>query len=150
MLGATGGYLLGFLARLGARRRPRRSAAGTVASGGSLGAMLLGTLIIYAFGLAWLALALETQRHRRAALRPLSRSCPATSSSCCWPRASLPLGWRLAGRRASIVAEGRPTSLMAAIVTESLSKRYGGHGRPFHRGAEVRALHDLSIEVARG
>lgn len=37
---------------------------------------------------------------------------------------------------------------MAAIVTESLGKSYGGHGSPLHRGREVRALHDLSIEVA--
>ena len=36
---------------------------------------------------------------------------------------------------------------MAAIVTESLTKTYGGHGTPLHRGSEVRALHDLSIEV---
>jgi ABC-2 type transport system ATP-binding protein len=36
---------------------------------------------------------------------------------------------------------------MAAIVTESLSKTYMGHGAPLRRGAAVRALHDLSIEV---
>ncbi len=36
---------------------------------------------------------------------------------------------------------------MAAIRTESLTKRYGGHGPPFRRSAEVQALHDLSIEV---
>ncbi|MGD8486380.1 MAG: ABC transporter ATP-binding protein [Chloroflexota bacterium] len=36
---------------------------------------------------------------------------------------------------------------MAAIVTESLGKTYGGHGSPFHRTPGVLALHDLSIEV---
>ncbi|MEX1296076.1 MAG: ABC transporter ATP-binding protein [Candidatus Limnocylindrales bacterium] len=36
---------------------------------------------------------------------------------------------------------------MAAIVTEALGKSYGGHGNPLHRGSEVLALHDLSIEV---
>lgn len=36
---------------------------------------------------------------------------------------------------------------MAAIVTESLGKAYGGHGSPLHRSTSVRALHDLSIEV---
>ena len=36
---------------------------------------------------------------------------------------------------------------MAAIVTESLGKAYGGHGTPIHRTPEVRALSDLSIEV---
>jgi ABC-2 type transport system ATP-binding protein len=39
---------------------------------------------------------------------------------------------------------------MAAIVTESLTKSYGGHGSPIHRGPEVRALRDVSIEVAEG
>ena len=39
---------------------------------------------------------------------------------------------------------------MAAIVTESLGKAYGGHGNPLHRAPEVLALHDLSIEVEAG
>jgi ABC-2 type transport system ATP-binding protein len=39
---------------------------------------------------------------------------------------------------------------MPAIVTESLSKTYGGHGTPLHRSEEVRALSDLSIEVHEG
>jgi ABC-2 type transport system ATP-binding protein len=39
---------------------------------------------------------------------------------------------------------------MAAIVTEGLSKSYGGHGSPLHRGLEVRALHDLTIRVEPG
>ena len=36
---------------------------------------------------------------------------------------------------------------MPAIVTRSLGKAYAGHGTPLHRGAEIRALWDLSIEV---
>ena len=36
---------------------------------------------------------------------------------------------------------------MPAIVTQSLGKAYAGHGNPFHRGTEIRALSDLSIEV---
>ncbi len=39
---------------------------------------------------------------------------------------------------------------MGAIVTEELGKAYAGHGSPFGRGGEVRALHDLSIEVREG
>ncbi|MEA2622993.1 MAG: beta-exotoxin transport system ATP-binding protein, partial [Chloroflexota bacterium] len=44
---------------------------------------------------------------------------------------------------------------MDAIVTEGLSKSYGGTTRvpialPFHRGAPVRALRDLSITVREG
>jgi len=39
---------------------------------------------------------------------------------------------------------------MPAIITESLTKFYGGGGSPVHRSAEVRALQDLSIEVAEG
>jgi ABC-2 type transport system ATP-binding protein len=37
---------------------------------------------------------------------------------------------------------------MAAIVTRSLGKAYGGHRRPFGHSPQVRALEDLSIEVA--
>jgi ABC-2 type transport system ATP-binding protein len=36
---------------------------------------------------------------------------------------------------------------MAAIVTDALTKTYPGHGAPWRRGGEVRALRDLSIEV---
>jgi ABC-2 type transport system ATP-binding protein len=36
---------------------------------------------------------------------------------------------------------------MAAIVTEDLTKTYPGHGSPWRRAADVRALQDLSIEV---
>jgi ABC-2 type transport system ATP-binding protein len=39
---------------------------------------------------------------------------------------------------------------MGAIVTESLTKSYGGHGTPLRRSDEILALHDLSIEVQTG
>jgi ABC-2 type transport system ATP-binding protein len=39
---------------------------------------------------------------------------------------------------------------MDAIVTAGLTKTYGGHATPLHRGARVRALHDLSIDVREG
>jgi ABC-2 type transport system ATP-binding protein len=39
---------------------------------------------------------------------------------------------------------------MPAIVTDSLTKTYAGHGRPWQRRGEVRALRDLSITVEEG
>jgi len=39
---------------------------------------------------------------------------------------------------------------MAAILTEALTKTYPGHGPAWRRSAEIRALHDLSIEVHQG
>ena len=58
VLGATGGYLIGFLAA--------SAAVGALAERGwdrrlrgSIAAMLMGTLIVYTVGLAWLALALD-------------------------------------------------------------------------------------------
>ncbi len=99
VLGATGGYLIGFLAAstlvgsLAQRGWDRRI-------GGSLGAMLLGTLVIYAIGLAWLALALD-----RSAIDVLPFGLfpfvPGDVLKLLLAAAALPLGWRLAGRRAS-------------------------------------------------
>jgi ABC-2 type transport system ATP-binding protein len=39
---------------------------------------------------------------------------------------------------------------MDAIVTEALTKTYGGHGLPFRPRSPIRALHDLSINVREG
>jgi ABC-2 type transport system ATP-binding protein len=39
---------------------------------------------------------------------------------------------------------------MTAIVVEGLSKTYGEQRGPFRRGSDVRALHDLNIEVQPG
>ena len=99
VLGATGGYLIGFLfasAAVGAlaqRGWDRRL-------GSSVSAMLTGTLIIYAFGLTWLALALD---RGLADVLPLGLFpfVPGDVLKLLLAAGVLPLGWRLAGRRAS-------------------------------------------------
>ena len=99
VLGATGGYLVGFLAAsavvgaLAQRGWDRRL-------GGSVGAMLIGTLIIYTFGLAWLALALD---RGVTDVLPfgLFPFVPGDVLKLLLAAGILPLGWRLAGRRAS-------------------------------------------------
>lgn len=99
VLGTTGGYLVGFLAAsalvggLAQRGWDRRI-------GGSLGAMLAGTLIIYAVGLAWLALALD---RGLVDVLPfgLYPFIPGDALKLLLAAGALPLGWRLAGRRAS-------------------------------------------------
>ena len=99
VLGATGGYLVGFLFA--------SAAVGKLAErgwdrhlGGSVWAMLLGTLTIYAFGLAWLALALDNSV---ADVLPfgLFPFLPGDVLKLLLAAGLLPLGWRLAGRRAS-------------------------------------------------
>ena len=104
VLGATGGYLIGFLAAsalvggLAQRGWDRRI-------GGSVGAMLLGTLVIYAIGLGWLALALD-----RGVLDVLPFGLYpfilADAAKLLIAAAALPLGWRLAGHRASRLRGG--------------------------------------------
>lgn len=99
VLGATGGYLVGFLfasaavGKLAERGWDRRL-------GGSIGAMLLGTLTIYAFGLVWLALALD---RGITDVLPfgLYPFVPGDVLKLLLAAGILPLGWRLAGRRAS-------------------------------------------------
>jgi biotin transport system substrate-specific component len=99
MLGATGGYLLGFLAAsalvggLAQRGWDRRL-------GGSLAAMLAGTLTIYAIGLGWLALALESNLIDVLPFG-LYPFVPGDVLKLLLAAGALPLGWRLAGRRAS-------------------------------------------------
>lgn len=99
VLGATGGYLVGFLLA--------SAAVGTLAQrgwdrrlGGSLGAMLIGTLLIYATGLAWLALALgaSVTDVLPFGLYPFV---PGDLLKLLLAAGALPLGWRLAGHRAS-------------------------------------------------
>jgi biotin transport system substrate-specific component len=99
VLGATGGYLVGFLAA--------SAAVGALAQrgwdrrlGGSIGAMLLGTLIIYGFGLAWLALALDRSVSDVLPFG-LYPFVPGDVLKLLIAAAALPLGWSLAGRRAS-------------------------------------------------
>jgi biotin transport system substrate-specific component len=106
VLGSTGGYLIGFLVAsalvggLAQRGWDRRL-------GGSLGAMLLGTLVIYAIGLVWLALALD-----RGLLDVLPFGLfpflPGDGLKLLLAAGVLPLGWRLAGHRASGSRGGSP------------------------------------------
>jgi biotin transport system substrate-specific component len=106
VLGATGGYLLGFIAasvlvgRLAERGWDRRI-------GGSLTAMFAGTLTIYAFGLGWLAMALD-----RSMLDVLPFGLypflPGDVLKLLLAAGALPLGWQLAGRRASARDGGAP------------------------------------------
>lgn len=99
VLGSTGGYLLGFLlasalvGHLAQRGWDRRI-------GGSLAAMVLGTLVIYASGLLWLALALDSSvlDVLPFGLYPFV---PGDVLKLLVAAGALPLGWRLAGRRAS-------------------------------------------------
>ncbi|MGD8486381.1 MAG: biotin transporter BioY [Chloroflexota bacterium] len=99
VLGTTGGYLVGFLLASGVvgalaqRGWDRRL-------GGSLGAMLIGTLLIYAVGLTWLALALGSGvvEVLPFGLYPFV---PGDVLKLLLAAGALPLGWRLAGRRAS-------------------------------------------------
>lgn len=99
VFGATGGYLLGFLlasgivGALAQRGWDRRL-------GSSLGAMLLGTLVIYAVGLTWLALAVDSSviEVMPFGLYPFV---PGDVLKLLLAAGALPLGWRLAGRRAS-------------------------------------------------
>jgi biotin transport system substrate-specific component len=103
VLGTTGGYLVAFLLA--------SAVVGTLAQrgwdrrlGSSLAAMLIGTLIIYAIGLAWLAIALD-----RSVVEVLPFGLypfiPGDLLKLLLAAGILPLGWRLAGRRAS----GGPT-----------------------------------------
>lgn len=99
VLGATGGYLVGFLlasavvGALAQRGWDRRL-------GGSLGAMLIGTLLIYATGLAWLALALDTSLIEVLPFG-LYPFVPGDVLKLLLAAGALPLAWRLAGHRAS-------------------------------------------------
>lgn len=109
VFGATGGYLVGFLVASGVvgalaqRGWDRRI-------GGSLGAMLLGTLIIYVVGLVWLALALGSTvvDVLPFGLYPFVLG---DVLKLLLAAGVLPLGWRLAGRRASAHAGGAAGSV---------------------------------------
>jgi biotin transport system substrate-specific component len=106
VLGSTGGYLIGFLVAsalvggLAQRGWDRRL-------GGSLGAMLLGTLVIYVTGLVWLALALGrgVPDVLPFGLYPFL---PGDGLKLLLAAGALPLGWRLAGHRASGSRGGSP------------------------------------------
>ena len=69
--------------------------------------MLIGSLLIYAVGLAWLALALDASV---ADVLPfgLYHFVPGDVLKLLLAAGALPLGWRLAGRRASGGSPGTP------------------------------------------
>lgn len=99
ILGATGGYLLGFLlasavvgglAERGWDRRLR----------GSLGAMLLGTAIIYVLGVVWLAAAADLA-FGDALTFGLWPFLPGDVLKLLVAAGLLPLGWRVVNRRVS-------------------------------------------------
>ncbi len=109
--------------------------------------MAIGTAIIYVSGVAWLAIAANL-------------SVPDALAFGLWPFLPGDLVKLLAGAAAAAAGlaprirpglrrarRDRRAGLMAAIVTEALTKTYPGHGRPWQRASRVRALHDLSIEV---
>ena len=104
VLGATGGYLLGFLVAsalvgsLAQRGWDRRL-------GGSIGAMLIGTAIIYALGVAWLAVAADLALGEALAFG-LYPFLPGDILKLLVAAGLLPLGWRLVSRRASDGGEG--------------------------------------------
>jgi biotin transport system substrate-specific component len=104
VLGSTGGYLIGFLVASGivgglAQRGWDRHI------GGSLGAMIIGSLIIYAFGVTWLAMAanLDVSQALSFGLWPFL---PGDVLKLLVAAGLLPLGWRMVSRRASDKGEG--------------------------------------------
>lgn len=99
ILGSTGGYLVGFLVAAAAvgglaeRGWDRRI-------GGSLGAMLIGSVIIYAFGVAWLAMAASLSLGQ-ALTFGLWPFVPGDVLKLLVAAGLLPIGWKLVDRRAS-------------------------------------------------
>ena len=99
VLGATGGYLVGFVVAaavvgaLAERGWDRRL-------GSSVGAMVIGSAIIYTLGVAWLALAANLGVADALAFG-LWPFLPGDILKLLVAAGLLPLGWRLAGGRAS-------------------------------------------------
>jgi biotin transport system substrate-specific component len=107
VLGTTGGYLLGFLVAaavvgaLAERGWDRRL-------GSSVGAMVIGSLIIYACGVTWLAVAADLGVTDALAFG-LWPFLPGDILKLLVAAGLLPLGWRLAsGRASSARAPSRP------------------------------------------
>lgn len=99
VLGATGGYLVGFLvagalvgrlAELGWDRH----------IGGSLSAMVLGNLVIYAIGVSWLAVALNLTA-AQAVTGGLIPFIAGDAFKIALAALVFPLGWWIVGRRPS-------------------------------------------------
>lgn len=96
MMGPTGGYLLGFVVAafvvgLLAERRWDRWVAGTAA------AMVVGNLVIYAFGLGWLSRFVPAERLLAAGMIPFLAG---DALKIAVATGLLPLAWKLVGGRA--------------------------------------------------
>jgi biotin transport system substrate-specific component len=108
VLGATGGYLVGFLVAaavvgaLAERGWDRRV-------GSSIAAMVIGSLIVYACGVTWLALAASLSV-ADALVFGLWPFLPGDIVKLLVAAGLLPLGWRLASGRASARPGGSPTT----------------------------------------
>jgi biotin transport system substrate-specific component len=112
VLGTTGGYLIGFViaaavvGRLAERGWDRRVAT-------SIGAMVVGTLVIYVLGVAWLTLALVMRDVPDpigvALANGLYPFIPVDILKLLVAAGLLPLGWRLVSRRASDSVGGPST-----------------------------------------
>ncbi|BCX18840.1 MAG: biotin transporter BioY [Geminicoccaceae bacterium] len=95
MMGPTGGYLLGFLVaawlvgKLAERGLDRRVPT-------ALGLFLLGDLVIFAFGVSWLASLIGLEKAWAAGVVPFL---PAEALKIALAMALLPLAWRLGERR---------------------------------------------------
>jgi biotin transport system substrate-specific component len=104
VLGTTGGYLIGFIAAAGVVGRlaemgwDRRLAS-------SIAAMVIGTLVVYALGLAWLTLALTLRDvpdpFGVALVNGLYPFVPIDIVKLLAAAGLLPIGWRLVSGRAS-------------------------------------------------
>ncbi len=95
MMGPTGGYLLGFLVaawlvgKLAERGLDRRVPT-------ALAVFLLGDLVIFAFGVSWLASLIGFEKAWAAGVVPFL---PAEALKIALAMAVLPLAWRLGERR---------------------------------------------------
>lgn len=95
LVGATGGYLVGFMlaayvvGRLAERGWDRRI-------NGSLTSMLVGQIIIYALGIGWLAMYVGADKAVQLGLLPFVAG---DVLKLLLASATLPLGWKLLGKR---------------------------------------------------
>ncbi len=95
MMGPTGGYLVGFLASAGlvgflARKGWDRSVPLTLI------AMVLGTVVIFLFGLSWLSSLFGFNTAIKVGLLPFL---PAEAFKIALAAAVLPVGWKIVGGR---------------------------------------------------
>lgn len=95
--GATLGYIVGFIAAAAVvgRLAERGADRGPL---GAAGAMVVGTVVVYAFGASWLAVAADLSLSRALALGVLP-FLPGDAVKVVVATALLPTAWRLVGDR---------------------------------------------------